>query len=110
MLFLELYFHQQVMTVVFVYGKLHQVMFGDQLGVWVWSKRKKRLSNRNIKMSRWIPKAFLAIDTNAKKKSCYQNLKTPLAKSELDKRFQRAQQQMTERIVIRKAMLCTYVE
>jgi hypothetical protein len=40
-IYVELYFRQQVMTVVFGYGKLHQAMFGDQLEVWVWNKRKR---------------------------------------------------------------------
>ena len=39
--FIELFFRQQAMTVVFGYGKLLQAVFGSQLEVWVWSKRKK---------------------------------------------------------------------
>ena len=51
------------MTVVFGYGKLHQAMFGDQLGAWVLSKRKKRLSRQNKEMSRWNPRASAIINT-----------------------------------------------
>ena len=60
-IFIELYFHQQAMTVGFGYGKLHQAMFGDQLGVLVWNKRKKRLNRLNKEMSRWNPRGFLHI-------------------------------------------------
>ena len=47
------------MTVAFDYGKLHQAMFGDRLGVWAWSKRKQQqLSNQNKRMSRWNHRCF----------------------------------------------------